>query len=480
MSLAAIYRPTISGTFFLVQRIFSNKCIDAISKRKKECEVRIGFLGGTGTGKSSLINALLMMQVLPRNEEVASTAVPVEVSYNNDNDPAQLFRAVIEGISETEFTREVQQLFEDFESWEATDADSEDDSEDDGEDHERHIEIYQRMNNTIEKIKWLYPDIQSVEDLDSTTAEELLDEPHVQKMLDSKKYVHATTESAFADNIKQYIESSKPKKGDKVVISLWPLVKVVRIYVKADILKSGIILVDLPGSHDTSAARVAVADNYRKNLTASIVCAPAVRAGSDRVAQELLSSVERRTMQLDGLYTSDSLFFVITKIDDLMDYEAYVRDHENLQQANEQDMQRIYSKAEQIEELRQELDTRKKKQSKAKKIVGKMREANGRLGSRVDKILEAIATSGNKRKRVDDLTGMLILHVIGCIFSKGLQHRMNLVSVLLKKSWSTSYEISETNCRCKLHWYERKEMSFIPSAKTCNAWKRTSSVRRVE
>jgi hypothetical protein len=48
------------------------------------------------------------MEVLPRNEEVASTAVPVEVSYNNDSEPEHLFKAVIEGISKAEFTKEVE------------------------------------------------------------------------------------------------------------------------------------------------------------------------------------------------------------------------------------------------------------------------------------------------------------------------------------------------------------------------------------
>jgi GTP-binding protein EngB required for normal cell division len=56
-----------------------------IKNRKKTAEVRIGFLGGSGTGKSSLINSLLKMKVLPKSQEIASTAVPVEVAYNNDD-----------------------------------------------------------------------------------------------------------------------------------------------------------------------------------------------------------------------------------------------------------------------------------------------------------------------------------------------------------------------------------------------------------
>jgi GTPase SAR1 family protein len=368
----------------------------AILKRKRECEVRIGFLGGTGTGKSSLINALLQMKILPRNEEIASTAVPVEVSYNNDDDPEHRFKAEIEGISKAEFTKEVEDLFKNKENC---------DMNPEGEDDEVDVEAYQQILTTIEKIKWVYPYLQNIDDIDDTSAEDLLNEPHVQKMLDSKKHLTTATESTFADQIKQYIESCKPKDGEKATVSLWPLVKVVRIYVKADILKPGIILVDLPGSHDTSAARVAVTDNYRKNLTVSVVCAPAVRAGSDRVAQELLSSVERRKMQLNGLYTSDSLFFVITKIDDLMDYEAYIKDHENLQEANEKDMHRIQDKSQKISELQWELSKREPKQFKNGEALDKMEKSHEKLAAQVGKILEALSPSGQKRKRLDDITG---------------------------------------------------------------------------
>jgi Dynamin family len=337
-----------------------------------------------------------MMKVLPRNEEVASTAVPVEVSYNDDDDPERCFTAIIEGISKEEFTKEVESLFKNKDRY---------DEGPDGEDDEPDVEAYQEMLTTIEKIKWVYPNVQRIEDLDATSAEELLGEPYVQKMLDSKEHVQASTESDFAQRIKKYIESSNPEDGDEGAISLWPLVKVVRIFVKAEILKRGIILVDLPGSHDTSAARVAVTDNYRKNLTASVVCAPAVRAGSDKVAQQLLSSVDRRNMQLDGLYTSDSLLFVVTKIDDLMDFEAYIKDHPNLQEANERDMQRILMKSNTLLELERDLKKRVSKFEKGEDVFAQKNTSHKMLGSQVGEILASISTSEQKRKQLDAITG---------------------------------------------------------------------------
>lgn len=45
------------------------------------------------------------------------------------------------------------------------------------------------------------------------------------------------------------------------------MIKVVRIYTKADALSTGAILVDLPGVHDSNAARAAVAAGYLKKCT---------------------------------------------------------------------------------------------------------------------------------------------------------------------------------------------------------------------
>jgi len=329
------------------------------------------------------------MKVLPRNEEAASTAVAVEVSYNHSDDPNRLFRAEIEGISKSKFSKELEDLFEDKRQWDLY-ADDEDEGE------ERDTEIWQRLLNTIEKIKWLYPSLKNPDDLNKTSAKQLLSKPHVLKMLDSKKGLCAKTEAAFARDIKKYIESTAPKEGDDVSVSLWPLVKVVRIFVKAEILKPGIILVDLPGSGDTSAARVAVAENYRKNLTASIVCAPAPRAGDDKAASDLLmSSVQRRNMQLDGTYSSDSLFFVITQTDRLSDYRAYIRDHENLQETNQQDLETIDAKSIEIEEKKKELAKRGAKKLKLDEMVASMQATYDRLAA------TTAGTGGRKRKRTD-------------------------------------------------------------------------------
>jgi len=382
-----------------------------IKDNLRHCEARIGFLGGTGTGKSSVLNALLGMEIPPKSLQSSSTAVPVEVAYNHNDDPSHAFRAIIEGISRSEFLREIEDLSENKRRYDAFFNENEQADkvikDDIAMDSDFDNEMYQSMLQSFEKIKCLYPNLQNLDDLHKTTAKKLLNEDHIKKTLDAKIMIDETEESVFAKLIMPYIEAKKGKKGNEALSSLWPLVKVAKIYVKAAILKSGITLTDLPGYSDTSAARRAVTDNYRKNLTATFVCAPALRAMTDKEAQDLLSSIDRRNMQLDGMYTSDSLFFVITKIDDLSGYKTYIKTQPDaFQQSIAKDERIILENEEQIEELQTTLEKRGRKQEKNKELVEKMKVSKAKLKLRVDNILNGKSLAGKKRKCVEELTGI--------------------------------------------------------------------------
>jgi len=309
------------------------------------------------------------MEVLPTSIEIASTAVPVEISYNNDNNPDRAFIAVIEGISSIEYAKDIEELFDAYRQYDKVGVMK------DGADGEVDNDMYQPMMQVFDKIKWLYPGLNDIDDLKTTTARKLLDEPHVKKILDAKISIHAAVGEtrSFADRVKHYIECSKISEGQTSSIPLWPLVKVVKIYVKADILKFGLTLVDLPGTGDTCASRVEVTEKYRKNLTASVICSEATRAASEKAAQDLLSSFERRDMQLDGLYTSDSIFIVITKIDDMDNFLSYIEAHpRELKKATEQDRLTIISTEEQMKQMSAEVATRRPKHEMNEQVLEKM------------------------------------------------------------------------------------------------------------
>ncbi|MCJ1266316.1 hypothetical protein MMC22_006199, partial [Lobaria immixta] len=69
---------------------------------------------------------------------------------------------------------------------------------------------------------------------------------------------------------------------------LWPLTEVVRIYLKAQVLMSGIILADLPGYRDTNLARVKKTEQYLIGCDEVFVVANIKRVTSDESVEAIL------------------------------------------------------------------------------------------------------------------------------------------------------------------------------------------------
>lgn len=82
------------------------------------------------------------------------------------------------------------------------------------------------------------------------------------------------------------------------------MIRVVRLYVKADALSTGAVLVDLPGVADSNAARAAVAEKYMKQCTGLWIVSPINRAVDDKAAKNLLGSTFRRQLKYDGTYSA--------------------------------------------------------------------------------------------------------------------------------------------------------------------------------
>lgn len=100
------YQAVISG--------FTEKLQQVKAKAKRRTTV-IGVLGTTGSGKSSLINALLDEgALLPTSCKEACTAAPTEVSYTYD--PEFAYRAEVEFVSVEEWEQELSLLSKEFDA----------------------------------------------------------------------------------------------------------------------------------------------------------------------------------------------------------------------------------------------------------------------------------------------------------------------------------------------------------------------------
>ncbi|EFQ26947.1 hypothetical protein CGRA01v4_07943 [Colletotrichum graminicola] len=312
--------------------------IRAEAERRRE--TRVGVVGNTGDGKSSTINAILNEEnLLPTNCMRACTAVATEVSYNHDDDVKNPYRAEIVFVSRNEWVREVSILLRDLTTVDDMTADGMDPSSE--------------AAKALAKIQAVYPSL-NCEMLASTTSSQLADHPNVQQVLGTTKTIKAPTASEMREHVEPFIDSMDK---DDDTPAHWPLVKVVRIFTKAQVLSNGLTIVDLPGHQDWDAARAAVASQYLKACSGIWIVAPINRAVDNKTAKDLMGDSIKRQIKLDGSYSA--LTIICSKTDDININSAV----ESLRGKLDKDTMQTWDDAKkcekQIKALEKELATRR-------------------------------------------------------------------------------------------------------------------------
>ncbi|KAE8383592.1 hypothetical protein BDV26DRAFT_277195 [Aspergillus bertholletiae] len=249
-------------------------------------KVVIGLNGNTGAGKSSLINAIVDEEnIVTTNCMRASTAVAIELSYN---DGKSRYKAQIEFIEFSEWEQELRILFEDL-------LDS----------HEDAIQGNLQKNSdaaiAFDKIKAVYP-LLELKDVLNTSVEALMEHANVSDLLGGTTVIEENNPRVFSQKVKSYIDSrgrrGRPKKDSKKDhdMKYWPLIRVVRIFLKAPALITGAAL-------------------YSKRCSAHWIITPINRAVDDKVARDLLGQSFKMQMQMDCCFSN--ITFVCTKTDEI-------------------------------------------------------------------------------------------------------------------------------------------------------------------
>jgi hypothetical protein len=227
-------------------------------------------MGQSGCGKSSVINALLdEEELLPCNCMEACTAVAVEIAWNTSDGKAEAYKCVVQFITVEEWKEELESLIADVLSLDPG---------------ARSNPLANDENVSAAKMKAVYPNL-DLNSLMSESAAELLNDDVVSKILGQQKVIGAAAGESkkFASEIKPYIDSSSSATNSRAKIPkkvpYWPLVKVVNIYVKSRVLSSGLVIVDLPGSGDSNAARAVIAERYMQSVEA--ICEEITGRNSD-------------------------------------------------------------------------------------------------------------------------------------------------------------------------------------------------------
>ncbi|KAL1839183.1 hypothetical protein VTJ49DRAFT_1802 [Mycothermus thermophilus] len=321
------------------------RCKELLKKADTRRTV-IGVTGSTGSGKSSIINALLDEEnLLPTNCMRACTAVSVEVAYNDSNLKEERYRAEVEFISFEEMANELRILLSDVRS------------ESDGE-----ARVPRLASDTPAGIAYA-----------------------------------KSSRKELSDELRKYIDSDlKHQNTAKTsgTMKYWPLVKVVRIFVKAEILKDRVVIVDLPGVQDSNAARSAVASNYVDHCSGHWVVSPITRAVNDKVAYDLMGKAFRRQLQLVGMYSNVTI--VCSKTDDFCTKEILE------DSSAESEPRRIWDQVQRLEEEERELcdeTSRMERRSKnLRKTVKQLRTDIKKLQEETGSSKAMVSTPGSLKR----------------------------------------------------------------------------------
>jgi hypothetical protein len=178
------------------------------------------------------------------------------------------------------------------------------------------IESKQESSHKIssEKLAAVYHGVPEKE-LARMTPGQLSTLPDLSHLLGKTKIVKGDKPKQFSKAIVGFIDSSN--KGSSDGPAYWPLIRRVKIYTKASLLKYGLVLVDLPGLGDQNEARRRVTEGYIQNLHHMWIVAAIVRAVDNQIAQDLMGPSFKRQLLMDGRYRDNFLTFVMTKTDDI-------------------------------------------------------------------------------------------------------------------------------------------------------------------
>ncbi|KAK2037515.1 hypothetical protein LZ31DRAFT_636013 [Colletotrichum somersetense] len=286
----------------------------------------IGVLGDTGSGKSSLINAVLDEErVVPTSCMRACTAVITEISWNQSEDPAKKYRAEIEFITQAEWATEVIALHRDI-----LDANGGISSDVRNADSDAGI--------AYAVLKAVYPKHTDAQ-LRDTDPAVLANFVKVREVIGKTQIIEEAECGPFYSKIQSFVDSEE-KRGKpgsdtsntanttdtanitpkEQKMAFWPLIKVVRVFLKSEVVSTGVVLVDLPGGRDSNATRAAVAAKYVKECSRLWIVAPITRAVDDKTAKTLLGDHFKQQLKYDGAYCN--ITFVCTKADDISLDEA--------------------------------------------------------------------------------------------------------------------------------------------------------------
>lgn len=265
-------------------RIWKN----AQEMEKFDCpETRIiGIVGDSASGKSSLINSLLHLPNLAHKGDNGSAVTSFVTEYRRRSPRhTEPFTIEVEFSTTEEMEEQLEELLFSYRQPYQQGLQAElGDSSLEYQSLERQSEV------ALATLQSIFP---GREETSPVYLQDTLDGAFC-RILDTLKQLASelrwppgAVDGKWVSTAKTAIECNE-KVGLFMQEGLWPLTEVVRIYLKAQVLMSGIILADLPGYRDTNLARVKKAEQYLIGCDEVFVVANIKRVTSDESVEAIL------------------------------------------------------------------------------------------------------------------------------------------------------------------------------------------------
>lgn len=119
--------------------------------------------------------------------------------------------------------------------------------------------------------------------------------------------------------MRSILDTHVDKHNKNKSIKYWPLIRVIRIYTKARVLSTGATLIDIPDTHDSNAARRAVAADYMKKCNAYWLLVPIAHDPNEALSLDLLGEeYDHLCLQLHLDGAVGDVTVVCTKADEVV------------------------------------------------------------------------------------------------------------------------------------------------------------------
>ncbi|TEY79928.1 hypothetical protein BOTCAL_0040g00200 [Botryotinia calthae] len=257
----------------------------------------IAILGASGEGKSSLINSLLHVTELARTSDGGSACTSVVTEYRQrKSSTLEPFSIEVEYLSKPERQEMVEELFWSYRQLFLPDSDNE--------------------GNKLDS------DEQQRIERESAVAWSALEAVFSQQEEFSINFMSDKSEGAFGrikSQLLEWMQKMEFPAGDESGLwtasahtsdecqeltsvfmedKLWPFTKIIRVYLDAEVLKTGVVLADLPGLQDTNLARVRATQKYLQSCDHVFIATRISRAITDATLNSALYGELKRHVPL--------------------------------------------------------------------------------------------------------------------------------------------------------------------------------------